>query len=210
MDVAEMMRSIRSEGCEVSIHGSIESALDWEILAEQKRRVEAVLGESTLTTRQHYLRYDVRKTPAVQAKAGLIADCTLGFNRACGFRAGTSFPYWIEGEGGAAVLEVPMHIMDGALFTPNAMELSEDMARSYCLTLLDAVEKVGGCLTLNWHPNSISNPVWWRTYCFLVSEASRRGAWGCSCAELAEYWIERERRIFGDCEESKHAGNGAG
>jgi hypothetical protein len=196
--VREWMRELVSAGYDVGLHGSFHSALQPNLLAEQKRQVEDAVGQEVKSTRQHWLHYDARVTPRLQAASGLSADSTQGFNRNIGFRAGTAFPYFcwdFERSGPTSVLEIPQHVMDGALFTANALEYDADLALSHCVELMDRVEAVGGCLTLNWHPNSIEHPAYWSVYVQLLEEAARRGAWGCSMMQLHGWWTARAARI---------------
>lgn len=198
--VREVMRSIAAAGWEVGLHGSYHSALAPNLLAEQKRQIEDAVGLPVTSTRQHWLHYDVKVTPRLQAAAGLLADSTQGFNRNIGFRAGTAFPYpcWDFERGEAStVLEVPQHVMDGALFTSNALEYDQELATRHTIELMDEVERVQGCLTLSWHPNNIGNAVAMGVYEALLSEAARRGAWGCSVGQLREWWTARAARIAG-------------
>lgn len=197
--VREMMREIARAGWEVGLHGSFHSALRPGLLAEQKAQVEGALGAAVTSTRQHWLHYDARITPRLQSAAGLLADSTQGFNRNIGFRAGTAFPYpcWDHERGEPLpVLEVPQHVMDGALFTANALECDQATAVRHGLHLMDQVQAVGGCLTLSWHPNTITDPVYESVYVTLLAEAARRNAWGCSVGELRTWWTERSRRIL--------------
>ena len=180
------------------LHGSFHSATAPGLLAEERAQIEEAIARPVISIRQHWLHYDARLTPSLQAAAGLKADSTQGFNRAIGFRAGSAFPYWswdhVAGQP-SAVLEIPLHIMDGGLFSVGALEYDEELAVAHSLQLMAAVERVGGVLTLNWHAHGISNPVWWRVYERLLSEAAARHAWGCSAGQLYQWWTERESRI---------------
>lgn len=198
MRVRGMMNELVRAGWDVGLHGSFHSALRPGMLAEQKRQIEAVVDRPVIATRQHWLHYDVRVTPKLQGEAGLLADSTQGFNRNVGFRAGTAFPYlcWdIEGEKALPVLEVPQHVMDGALFTSNALEYDVELAVRHCLHLMEHVQAVGGCLTLSWHPNTINDSRYWAVYEAVLAEAARRRAWGCSMSQLHRWWTERAARI---------------
>ena len=198
MKVRDMMREMARAGWDIGLHGSYHSALRAGLLAEQRRVVEDAVGRPVSATRQHWLHYDVRVTPRLQSDAGLRADSTQGFNRNVGFRAGTSFPYacWdLERATELPVLEVPQHVMDGALFTANALEYDVDLAVRHCVRLLDEVQAVGGCLTLSWHPNGIQDPKYWAVYETVLAEAAHRGAWGCSVGDLQRWWTERAGRI---------------
>jgi hypothetical protein len=192
--VREMMREIRRRGWDIGLHGSYNSAVDLRVLTDERRQVEDSCGEEVRSVRQHYLHYDVNITPKVQAQAGLRADSTQGFNRVVGFRAGTCFPYfcWDHQDGQALdILEVPQHAMDGALFMDFALGYDKEIAIRHMLRLMDEVAEMGGCLTLNWHANRLSDPVYWDTYVALLSEAKSRNAWGCSVQQLYEWWLRQ-------------------
>lgn len=198
MRVQDMMRDIHQSGWDVGLHGSYYSATEPGILSNERSQIERVIGERVISVRQHWLHYDILRTPRLQAEAGLLCDSTQGFNRNIGFRAGTSFPYWCwdhRSQSSLPVLEIPMHIMDGALFTTNALEYDLELAIHHCVQLLDRVAKVRGCLTLNWHPNYLNDGKWWSVYKTILEEAARRNAWGCSVGQLYSWWTQRERRL---------------
>jgi len=198
MRVREMLAAMRDGGWEIGLHGSYHSALEPGLLAEQRRQIEEISHSPVVSTRQHWLHYDVRVTPGLQHAAGLLADSTQGFNRNVGFRAGTAFPYtcWDHGSGQPLpLLEVPQHVMDGGLFTANALAYNRDLAVSHCVQLMEEVEAVGGCLTLSWHPNVIENAMYWSVYQDVLAEAARRRAWGCSVKQLHEWWTSRSLRL---------------
>ena len=194
--VGEMMREIADRGWDVGVHGSVASATEPGVLALQKREVESVTGWPVLTTRQHYLQYDPARTPGIQAEAGLLADGTQGFNDTVGFRAGTSFPYrvWDWSRNCALPLwQVPLHIQDGPLL--RAWK-SVDQAMSVCVQFLDRVKRVAGCLGLLFHPAQLARELGFAVYRELLQEARRRGAWGCSMREAAEWWEQRSRALL--------------
>jgi hypothetical protein len=196
--VRAMMVEMANAGWEIGLHGSFHSARRPGLLAEQKLQVEQAAGRPVNSTRQHWLHYDVRVTPGLQAGSGFLVDSTQGFNRSIGFRSGTAFPYpcWdFTADAPLPLLEVPQHIMDGSLFTANALAYDVDLAVQHSLEIMDSVERVGGCLVLNWHPNGIEYPAYWTVYGALLAEAARRGAWGCSMEQVREWWTTRTRRI---------------
>jgi hypothetical protein len=199
MTVSEMIREIEESGWEIGLHGSYQSALSQDSLSFQKRVIEDAAGKPIMSIRQHFLHYDARITPKLQANAGFKTDSTQGFNRSVGFRSATSYPYscWdFEQERALPILEIPQHIMDGGLFTENALEYNTDMAIKHSIQLMDEVESVGGCLTLSWHPHNIANEMWWNVYKTLLEEAHRRNAWGCSASELYHWWKKREKTMI--------------
>ncbi|HTR81874.1 MAG TPA: polysaccharide deacetylase family protein [Bacteroidota bacterium] len=199
MSVAKMMNEIDLAGWEIGLHGSYHSALNQDLLSIEKREVEDAIGKRIVSTRQHYLHYDVRQTPKNQEQAGFACDSSQGFNRSIGFRAATSFPYvcWNHKEGRPlSILEIPQHIMDGGLFTENALEYNTDLAIQHSIRLMDEVESVGGCLTLSWHPHNIVHEKWWDVYKTILEEAHHRDAWGSSAGEVYNYWTKRQKMIL--------------
>lgn len=194
MTVSDIIQEIDRLGWEVGLHGSILSASDLSLLIQEKQLLESYLNHEVISIRNHYLKYDMRITPDIQAKAGFLIDSTQGFNRAVGFRAATSFPYPCFNHKKNEVLplwEIPQHIMDGALFTSNALEYNENYAISLASKIMDNVEQVGGVLCINWHPDNMHQELWFKVYKRILLEAYRRNAWGCSLQELYNYWINR-------------------
>jgi hypothetical protein len=199
MAVSEMMRALDQAGWEIGLHGSYHSAIESSLLIDERQQLEEIVGHALISTRQHWLHYDAKFTPRLQAQAGFKVDSTQGFNRSIGFRAGTAFPYWCwDHQAGQSlpILEVPQHIMDGGLFTAHALEYNEEIAIEHSIEIMDAVERVGGCLTLSWHPHNVNNEKYWTVYKTLLEEAARRNAWGCSAGDLYRWWTARERRLL--------------
>ncbi|ABU56886.1 polysaccharide deacetylase family protein [Roseiflexus castenholzii] len=198
MTVGQMMQVIHHSGWEIGLHGSYHSATEPNILKYERQQIESILNDNIVSVRQHWLHYDVHQTPRLQLEAGLRCDSTQGFNRSIGFRAGTSFPYWCwdhSTKSELSILEIPQHIMDGALFTTNALEYDVELAVLHCIQLMDRVAQVGGCLTLSWHPNYLNDEKWWFVYQTLLEEGKRRNAWGCTAGQLYAWWTQREKRL---------------
>ncbi len=196
--VAGMMRAIAAAGWEVGLHGSYRSPFDGDMLRNERVQVERAVARPVHSVRQHYLQYDVLRTPGIQARAGLRCDSTHGFNFSSGFRAEAAFPYWcwdFESDAAVPVLELPLHVMDSALFGAAGLRYDERAAELHVVSMLDAVAEVGGCLVVNWHPNYIEIPEYWRTYAALLRHAEARGAWGCSCEQLYDAWTSWETSL---------------
>ncbi|MBK9660525.1 MAG: hypothetical protein IPO68_11645 [Chitinophagaceae bacterium] len=182
--IAEAVRMIVKEGFEIGLHGSYHSWKNPDLFAAQKKGLEQITGKEITTTRQHYLHYDINTTPAVHTANSIKVDSTLGFNRTIGFRAGTCMPYFLQTKNGEEVLEVPMIVMDGALFTSNALELDEELAIKKSFHMMDLCEEAGGVLTINFHPNYITQPTWWNTFRAIAEEAKRRNAFNGSLMDI--------------------------
>jgi peptidoglycan/xylan/chitin deacetylase (PgdA/CDA1 family) len=199
MSVKDMLQQIDKSGWEIGLHGSYHSAGRLDLLKDQRQQISTALGREIYSTRQHFLRYDPAITPSLHAQAGFTADSTQGYNFSLGFRAGTSFPYgaWDhQNSQPLPLLEIPLNIMDSSLFNPNLYGYNEERAIRHCLKIMDNVERVGGCLTLSWHPNYLNQESWWNVYKILLEEAHHRNAWGCSVSELHQWWTDREKRVM--------------
>ncbi|HPO78118.1 MAG TPA: polysaccharide deacetylase family protein, partial [Thermoclostridium caenicola] len=179
--VAEMIREIDRQGWEIGLHPSWYSFDDAEEMKRQKAALESALGKDVVSVRQHFLHYDIRVTPRVQAEAGFKYDSTLGFNDNVGFRFGTCYPwrlYDLKAEKELPIMEVPLIIQDGAMLSPvKGMRLDEDTAFQYVVQIADTVEQVGGVLTLLWHPNAIINSRWWNLYLRSLEYLKEKNAW---------------------------------
>ncbi len=186
--VAEMIQEIDRRGWEIGLHPSWYSFDDVDELKRQKEILEKALGHEIVSIRQHYLHYDIRVTPAVHAKAGFKYDSTLGFNDNVGFRFGTCYPYHLydlKTEKELPIKEIPLIIQDGAMLNPaKGMRLDEDTAFQYVMQITEEVEKVGGVLTLLWHPNHIVKEDWWRLYLQTLNYLKGKNAWFGSVGEV--------------------------
>ncbi len=75
----------------------------------------------------HWLYYD-QNSPKKLEEAGATYDSTCGYNDAVGYRAGTTQVH--KPLSATHLLELPLHVMDTALFYPSRMELSPARAAS--------------------------------------------------------------------------------
>jgi peptidoglycan/xylan/chitin deacetylase (PgdA/CDA1 family) len=194
--VAEMIQEIDRRGWEIGLHPSWFSFDDLDELKRQKEGLEKIVGHDVVSVRQHYLRYDIRLTPGVQAQAGFKYDSSLGFNDNIGFRFGTSYPwrlYDLQEQKESALLEIPLIIQDGALLNPDkGLRLDVDTAMEYAVQLTAEVERVGGVLTLLWHPNHIIKTHWWELYLRILEHLKHRQAWFASVKSVGEWWAKHE------------------
>ena len=197
--VAEMIREIDRQGWEIGLHPSWYTFNDADELKKQKESLEKALGHEVVSVRQHYLHYDIRVTPAVHAEAEFKYDSTLGFNDNVGFRFGTCYPYHLydlKTEKELPIMEIPLIIQDGGMLNrAKGMRLDEDTAFRYVKQIAEAVENVGGVLTLLWHPNSIINRSWWDLYLMALDYLKQKNAWVGSVVEIGEWWKKINSKI---------------
>ncbi|KHE90868.1 MAG: hypothetical protein SCABRO_03397 [Candidatus Scalindua brodae] len=191
-----MIKEIDRQGWDVGLHPSWYSFNDTGELKRQKEQLENVLGHEIVSIRQHYLHYDIRITPRVQSEAGFKYDSTLGLNDNIGFRFGTSYPwnlYDLEAENELPIIEIPLIVQDNALLHSNkGMRLDEDTAFQYVIQMADSVERVGGVLTLLWHPNTIVRQDWWNLYLRALNYLKQKQVWFASVKEIGEWWTQNK------------------
>lgn len=182
------------EGCEIGLHGLdawADSTSGRREAAELKTAI-ADTGNRAIGVRMHWLYFD-QESPATLAQAGFAYDSTVGYNETIGFRAGTTQVY--KHLGTESLLELPLHVMDTALFYPSYLHLTATEAGQLITRTVDQVVQLGGCVTFNWHDRSIApERIWGQTYADAIHECRIRGAWISSASEVVE-WFRCRRAI---------------
>lgn len=187
-DIASDLRRLISARREIAVHG-IDAWRDPAKGRAELERIRDVTGASDIGIRMHWLFFS-EESVAVLEQAGYSYDSTVGYNNAVGYRAGTmqAFkPLAVQ-----RLLELPMHLMDTAMFYPSHMNLSPTEAATEMNALMDNAVRFGGVLTVNWHDRSIApERLWDAPYVELVKELKRRGAWMPTAAEAVSWFRER-------------------
>lgn len=142
---------IADNGFEVGLHGGYYAYNNFDAISSEKKRLEKVLGKNVMGYRNHYLRFEYPLTLEYLDKAGFSYDTTLGYNFSVGFRNGMCHPfhpYNSTVNSNMTIIEIPMAIMDGALFF---VEPDFDKAWVLVQQMIDKVASLHGVLCLNWH-----------------------------------------------------------
>lgn len=201
----EVITGLLSDGWDIGMHGSFNSYNRSDIMQYEKDSLESITKKEMYSIRQHWMHFDLESTPTVLQNVGFIVDSTLGFNRNIGFRAGVCHPFYLwdyKQSLSHSVLEIPQIIMDGALFYSNSLELDEKTAIEQCIAIMDKVKRVGGVLTISWHPDHLNKKKFFNTYKAILEEASRRKAWGCSVSELSQAWQAYQLKLVNQAGEN--------
>jgi hypothetical protein len=168
------LKQILSAGGEIGVHG-LDAWIDAEEGRKELNRVSRAVGSSELGVRMHWLYFNAN-SPAILDQAGFDYDTTVGYRETVGYRAGTAQAY--KPPAAKKLLELPLHVMDTALFYPNYLHLRQEEAEKLVWRLIDDVEQMGGALTINWHDRSIApERLWEDFYRKLLGELRNRGAW---------------------------------
>ena len=190
-DIAGTIGQLVSAGHEVGLHG-IDAWIDSTKGVDELQEIRRFTGVPVAGVRMHWLYYG-QQSPGTLERAGASYDSTVGYNETVGYRAGTSQVY--RPLGASKLLELPMHVMDTALFYPSHLALSPKDAAALLNNLVDKTARFGGCLTVNWHDRSLApDRLWGSSYRELLQELNRRGAWFATGSQ-ATSWFRKRRSV---------------
>ncbi len=190
-DLGEWPGVLEQAGCELGVHG-IDSWHSPEKGRDELARVRTVSRSGRIGMRMHWLMCEPA-TPAVLEEAGYAYDSTAGYNETVGYRNGTSQVY--RPLGVRTLLELPMHIQDGALFYPTKLNLTDDEAWRRCAGIFEHAKASGGVVTLLWHDRSHGPERFWGDfYTRLIESVRSSGAWVATAGD-AVAWFDARRRI---------------
>ena len=184
---------LTTEGCEIGIHG-IDSWIDAENSKREIGVIRDLTGQSELGVRMHWLFFGP-DSPEKLEQAGYAFDSTCGYNERIGYKAGTSQVY--RPPGVKHLLELPMHIMDTALFYPDRMNLTFSEGITAIQSLIEKATIFGGVLTFNWHDRSIApERLWDGVYRRALNELQLRGARFLAAGAVVEWFRKRRAVLF--------------
>ena len=189
----DILRGLKKSGKEIGVHG-LDAWRDAAAGREEKNIVSELTGATESGVRMHWLYFD-RQSPVALEKAGFTYDSTVGYNQTVGYRAGATQvfkPLATEN-----LLELPMHVMDTALFYPSYLNLSPKQAEEKIRPLLADAAQFGGVLTGNWHDRSVApERLWDGTYRWLLDEFKTQGAWFATAAQTVAWFRKRRAATF--------------
>jgi hypothetical protein len=201
-DIAEWTATLTNAGCELGVHG-IDAWHDADRGREELARIASLTGQSGAGIRMHWLLWD-RNSASLLDGAGYTYDSTIGYNETIGYRSGTTQVF--RPAGARTLLELPLHIQDGALFYPHRLALSEAEAGQQCRRLIDLTRTLGGVLTVLWHDRSHGPERFWgEFYIGLLRELRSAGAWFGTAAQVVGWFRKRRAVRFGVFDETDPA-----
>jgi hypothetical protein len=189
-EVAGSLKRVLDNGGELAVHG-IDAWRDAAAGRKELEQVAAISGRAAAGVRMHWLYFD-REAPARLQEAGFDYDSTCGYNDAIGYRAGTPQVFQLPG---TSLLELPLTIMDSAMFYPDRMGLQKDEALSLCRRVVADAERFGGAVVINWHERSLApERQWGATYRLLLKELDSARTWFTTATEAVD-WFRWRRSI---------------
>ena len=191
-EIGGQVRELAADGHEVAVHG-IDAWRDADAGRAELSRLTSVTGQAAAGVRMHWL-YFARDSAKRLEDAGFDYDSTWGYNDAIGYRAGTSQVF--RPFGTSKLLELPLTVMDSAMFFAGRMALTRTQGLRRCRALVDHARRFGGTLVINWHDRSISpERLWGWCYRELVSEVERGNRGWFATAGGAVEWFRWRRSI---------------
>jgi hypothetical protein len=187
-DIEAHLQKLVAGGCELGLHG-IDAWADSSKGREESRRVSRIAGTAEVGVRMHWLFFD-EKSPVALENAGFLYDSTFGYNETVGFRAGTTQAY--KPLTVSFLLELPLHVMDTALFYPAYLNLTEKDAIKVVRKLVQHAVRFGGALTFNWHDRSIlPERLWDDYYLSLLDQFKRMEVWFPTAGQAVSWFRKR-------------------
>jgi hypothetical protein len=191
-EIREEMSKAATRGSELAVHG-IDAWRDSEAGRAEMMQVTSITGRKAAGVRMHWL-YLAADSPRRLEAAGFDYDSTWGYNDAVGYRAGTSQVFRLPESAG--LMELPLSIMDSALFYPSRMNRSPADALRDCGQVVANARRFGGTVVINWHDRSLApERLWDRFYQKLLDEVGRDDrAWFTTAGEAVD-WFRWRRSI---------------
>ena len=188
-DISDELQKLLFANREIAVHG-IDAWRDSAKGRHECERIREITGTSEVGVRMHWLYFD-SQAPLTIEEGGFAYDSTSGYNDTIGYRAGTTqvFKHFSTEQ----LLELPLHIMDTALFYPAYMNLSDEQANVAMWPLIENAIRFGGVLTINWHDRSLGpERLWVAPYQKLLKELKGRSVWFATAREAVS-WFKKRR-----------------
>lgn len=154
---AEVFTTVKKNNAVIGLHPSYHSSVRPTEMKQQVESFSKTLGTKVEISRQHYLRFDIRTTPALLIQNGIVADFSMGFATGAGFRAGTSLPFYyydFNSETKKDLLFVPFCAMDGAYFVYNSV--SPEKAEASLEKIRNEIKEVNGLFITVFHERTFA------------------------------------------------------
>jgi len=147
--VKEIIKLLDAHEQAIGMHTSYYGAFAKGRVSEEMMNLEKVCDRPVKVNRNHYLRFDYRRSVPILDACGFKADATLGYSDANGFRSGLCRPFrpWNYETGKMSkLIEIPLFFMDSVH--------GEDLAESWndVKRVLDWIDRVKGCGSVLFHP----------------------------------------------------------
>jgi hypothetical protein len=191
-EIREEAKKAAVGGSELAVHG-IDAWRDAVAGRTEMNQLTSVTGRKTAGVRMHWLYFEAESPRRLEA-AGFDYDSTWGYNDAVGYRAGTSQVFRLPAS--ENLMELPLSVMDSALFYRGRMGLDNKEAFQLCVGLVANAKRFAGTLVINWHDRSLApERLWGGFYRNLLEEVGRDNRVWFATAHEAVDWFRWRRSI---------------
>jgi len=194
--VMNRIKMIQERGCEVGLHPSFNSYLNYNMLKSQKIKLDNVVKNNNYGCRQHYLRWKTPDTWRILEKAGFLYDSSMGFADHEGFRCGFCLPfkpYDVIENRVINVWELPFAIMDGTLCEPNYRNLSFQQCQDLILEYIEKTKEIKGALVFIFHNTFFDRFIRWKdVFEEVIAHIGSQNVFCRSGREIIEWWEKRK------------------
>lgn len=192
-DLRDILQRLETAGKEVTVHG-LDAWRDAAAGRDERGRIAGLVNHDAAGVRMHWLYFDAGAPEKLEA-AGFLYDSTMGYNSTVGYRAGTVQVF--KPLTAQRLLELPMHIMDTALFYPSYLNLSPKQAHAVVQPLIENAARFGGVLTVNWHDRSLApERLWGDFYEQLLEQLQEKKTWFATAAQAVAWFRQRRAATF--------------
>ncbi len=155
----KVLAKLKNAGISYGLHPSYYTLTDESIL----RREMSCINEhgKVQISRQHYLRFDVRTTPNMLMKNGLVADFSIGFASGAGYRAATYTPFYffdLKTNSIKDLLMVPFAVMDGVYFVYSKTD--PERSEQEILHMAEEARSLGGTFMTVFHERTFDDSLY--------------------------------------------------
>jgi hypothetical protein len=188
IDIVDDVKKLLSANREIAVHG-IDAWRDSAKACGEREAIQEITGAGQIGVRMHWLYFD-SQSPLTLERSGFAYDSTFGYNETIGYRAGTTQVFKFPNAD--HLLELPLNIMDTALFYPSYMNLSDQQGGAAMRPLIENATRLGGVLTVNWHNRSLGpERLWDQPYRQLLDDLKRRNVWFATASEAVSWFRKR-------------------
>lgn len=164
MKLQKKLKELYRNGFQIGLHGSYDSAQDFEKLKREKDILEQLLGIKVIKTRQHWLNYYESMTPKFHERL-FMYDSTLGWNDRIGFRSGCASlysPYDFENEKVYMYQVIPQIVMDSNVYDYATDKKIFIKTKEMIQRSLSVSKNVN--ISISWHQRVCSGDYGWHMF----------------------------------------------
>lgn len=147
-----VFEKLKKDNISFGLHPSYDAHTNDDLMNTEFELIRSHSKTEITISRQHYLRFDIRKTPFQLIKNKVLADFTMGFASEPGYRAATFTPFHFfdfSSNKPTLLLMVPFVIMDGVYFNYSKTPAIE--AEAQIFEMVNEVKRLNGIFITVFH-----------------------------------------------------------